>query len=289
MTYRYQAVLEYDGRWFAGWQKQAGMLTVQAVMEQALSQLCGHNVEVQVAGRTDAGVHAVGQVVHFDLANPPNDFHLMSGANYYIREIFNREKRRILQALPATVMGGSLLLEQFLNTLNQPISLKYCRPVEDKFHSRFSALGKTYLYRINIGRAIGALEEGYCWHLWTPLDLKLMQQASRYLIGEHDFSSFRGVHCQAHSPIRHIDSIEFITRQDGLDIRIHGNAFLHHMVRNIVGTLVLLSQKHRPPIAMETILLAKQRAQAGVTAPAGGLYLRRVDYPEPWTLPVELS
>lgn len=274
--YRYKAIVSYDGRWFSGWQRQDGQLSVQEVLENALSQLANQPIQLTVAGRTDAGVHALGQTIHFDFPKLISEFHLVSGVNHYIRQFFAQAKQQLLTALPAVSQG--ILLPAFLTTITQPIAMLSCQPTSPTFNSRFDSRDKTYLYRIFTGRHIDPLEEGRGWHLWNKLDPSLMQQAGNILLGEHDFSSFRDAACQAKTPNRCINSLQVVSHPELLEIIINGNAFLHHMVRNIVGTLQLFGKGKLQPVQMQQILAARDRRCAGPTAPACGLYLVAVYY-----------
>ena len=245
--------LEYDGRGFRGWQIQRpGVRTVQDQVESALSKVADHPVSVVCAGRTDAGVHARGQVVHFD----------------------SPAERR----LRAWVLG--------CNThLPGDVSISWARQVSADFHARYSALARSYRYKI-LNRAVrSALYSGRAtWHHY-PLDADLMHQAGQVLLGEHDFSSFRAKDCQSKTPFRNVHSLRVARNGDWVLLDITANAFLHHMVRNIAGVLIAIGQGERPVAWAEQVLYARERAQGGVTAPPDGLYLQAVRYEAEWGLP----
>ena len=239
--------LEYKGTNYHGWQRQDGLATVQGEVEQALSQVADHNVEVFCAGRTDVGVHAKGQVIHFD----------------------TEAKRK----LDAWVSGGN-------SYLPHDISILWAKEVDAEFHARFSAMARNYRYLIYNYKIRSALyADQVAWHV-KELDEKRMLEAAQYLIGEHDFSSFRGCDCQAKTPMRNVQQIK-IKRQNRLIILdIKANAFLMHMVRNIAGLLMAIGGHKQEPIWAKQVLEACDRRVAGITAPACGLYLTRVHYPD---------
>jgi tRNA pseudouridine38-40 synthase len=243
---RFRLLVEYDGTPFVGWQRQPVGTSVQGVLEQALQRLCGMPVAVQAAGRTDAGVHARGQVVHADL---PRDFPadtVRDAVNFHVRP--------------------------------HPVAVLMAEPVDDGFHARFSATGRAYVYRILNRRAPAVLERSRMWWVPVPLDDAAMAAAARHLLGRHDFTSFRAAACQANSPVKTLDVLD--VRRDGESIAIHAAArsFLHHQVRNMVGTLKLVGEGKWPPEAVGAALAARSRAAAGPTAPPEGLYLTEVRY-----------
>ncbi|MBM5812012.1 MAG: tRNA pseudouridine(38-40) synthase TruA [Gammaproteobacteria bacterium] len=244
--------IEYEGSRYAGWQAQPGLLTIQGEIERALARIADHPVAVVCAGRTDAGVHASGQVAHFDTSalRPPHGWVL--GANSH---------------LPAA------------------IALRWATPIESGFHARYSALARSYRYLIVQGRTRPALLHGRVCHLRATLDAERMQAAGRHLIGEHDFSAFRGADCQSRSPIRRVDEIRVVATGPFVVIEVTANAFLHHMVRNISGTLIAVGSGERPPEWVAEVLATRDRRAAGVTAPAAGLYLVSVRYPDGAGLP----
>jgi tRNA pseudouridine38-40 synthase len=244
--------VEYDGTDFCGWQSQDGARTVQGVVEQALSTVANHAVNVTCAGRTDSGVHAVGQVVHFD-------------------SVANRSMR-------SWILGCN-------SNLPRDVSIVWAQAVDDEFHARFRATARSYRYVIlNRMTRPAMLRDRVCWH-HQPLDEKRMAAAARHLVGEHDFSSFRALACQAKHPVRTVHSLEVTRQGDYIMIDVRANAFLHHMVRNIGGVLIAIGEGERDPSWARELLGIRDRAVGGVTAPAGGLYLVRVDYPERFELP----
>ena len=247
MMRRILITIEYDGGPFHGWQRQVNGRTVQQVLEEAAHQLTGQETLVQAAGRTDAGVHASGQAAHLD-----------------VPEKFDAE--RVMAALNALVG-------------QQPVSVIAAREVPADFHARFSATGRRYLYRILPRRQPPALDLGRVWHHKTALDTDAMQCAADMLIGRHDFTSFRATHCQADSPVRTLDTLDVASA--GAEIHIHAAArsFLHHQVRNMVGTLALVGAGKLHPEQVAAALAACDRSAAGPTAPPEGLYLTAVSYP----------
>lgn len=243
---RYKATVEYDGSNFHGWQRQDSVPSVQQSIEHAIKLFCNEEVEIHTAGRTDAGVHAIAQVFHFDLLQIHDPFKIMSAVNHHMK--------------PA------------------PISLLAVETIDDEFHARFSAKKRYYLYRIINRRAPLALEYNRAWQVPVALDAQLMQQAASYLIGFHDFTSFRDTECQSKSPLKTLDEIRIERIGEEIKIYVSAKSFLHHMVRNITGTLKMVGEGKWPPEYMLEILAAKNRSSAGPTAPACGLYLTKVDY-----------
>lgn len=243
---RYKLVLEYDGTGFVGWQRQDNGLSVQAVLEAALEGLSGEAVATVAAGRTDAGVHARGQVAHADLprAFPPAT--VMNALNYYLR--------------PA------------------PVAVLDCAAVDDDFHARFSATRRHYLYRILNRRAPPALEADRVWHVVRPLDAAAMHAAAQALVGRHDFSSFRAAQCQARSPVKTLDALAVERAGDEVRIATYARSFLHNQVRAMVGSLKLVGEGKWRPADLEAALAVRNRQAAGPNAPPGGLYLMRIDY-----------
>lgn len=245
--------VQYDGTGFRGWQTQsAGVRTVQASLERALARVADHSVGLTCAGRTDAGVHAIAQVVHFD-----------TQASRPVR---------------AWVRGSNAHLPPDL-------SLSWACEVPEEFHARFSARARRYRYLI-----YNHPQRSPLWHTratwyYRPLDVARMYEASRVLIGEHDFSAFRTAECQAHHPIRKIQELTIERRGDGVLLEIEANAFLHHMVRNIVGVLLAIGTGDRPVEWAMEVLKGRDRTRAGITAPAEGLYLLAVRYPPQFGLP----
>jgi tRNA pseudouridine38-40 synthase len=244
--------VEYDGTRYAGWQSQPGLPTIQESVQQALSAVADHPVSAVAAGRTDAAVHATGQVVHFDTSADRPLRGWVLGANTH---------------LPAD------------------IALNWAIDVDRDFHARYTALARSYRYCL-LQRATrpALLRDRVCW-VRAALDVAAMHEAAQALAGEHDFSSFRAVECQSPTPMRHIDAI--VVSGDGalVTIEITANAFLHHMVRNIAGSLMQVGEGRRSPNWIGQILAARDRSRAGITAPAAGLYLWKVRYPASLQVP----
>lgn len=238
--------LEYDGSAYAGWQSQPHAQCIQANLEQALSFVADQPVAVTAAGRTDAGVHAHMQVVHFDTTARRSGRAWTLGAN---------------TRLPAD------------------ISALWAREVPAAFHARYSALSRSYRYLILNRTARPALDRLRAGWVRQPLDAQRMREAAGWLVGEHDFSSFRAAECQSSTPRRQVHSIDIDRRGDELSIEVTANAFLHHMVRNIVGVLISIGTGDREPIWARTVLEARDRRRGGITAPPQGLYLVGVRYP----------
>ncbi|MEW9898577.1 tRNA pseudouridine(38-40) synthase TruA [Chitinivorax sp. PXF-14] len=238
--------LEYDGRPYNGWQSQPNRNTVQDKLEAALSELASEPVAVFAAGRTDAGVHAAMQVVHFDTtANRPLTA-WVRGVNRY---------------LPAS------------------IAVRWAQPVADDFHARFSAVGRRYRYLLFSHPVRSALLQGRAGWCHNQLNVDFMREAAAYLLGEHDFSAFRAAECQAKSPVKQLTQLG-IRLDDGLiSLELRANAFLHHMVRNIVGCLVYVGSGRHPPEWMRDVLLSRDRKLAAPTFSPDGLYLSGVEYP----------
>ena len=243
---RYRITLEYDGTDFVGWQRQENGPSVQQAVEEAIAGFCGETVTVFSAGRTDAGVHALGQVAHFDLAKEA-DAHT-------VREALNAHLR------PA------------------PVAVLEAEAVDPQFHARFDAVERRYLYRILNRRAPPTLDRGRVWQVTVPLDADAMHDAAQALIGQHDFTSFRAAECQAKSPVKTLDEIAVTRHGDELRITARARSFLHHQVRNFAGTLKLVGEGKWRRTDVEAALGARDRAAAGPTAPAQGLYLVSVLY-----------
>ncbi len=243
---RFKLLLEYDGGPYVGWQRQKNGHSVQAALETAARAFCGKDIAVHGAGRTDAGVHALGQVAHIDIAQ-------------------DRDSETVLDAL-----------NHFL--IDEPIVVLAAEAVNGEFHARFSATGRHYRYRILNRRPRPAVNRGQVWWVPTVLDEEAMNDAAQELIGEHDFTSFRATLCQAKSPVKSIEKLT--VRRDGEEILIEVSArsFLHHQVRNIAGTLSLVGKGKWTRKDVADALAARERSAGGPTAPAGGLYLVRVDY-----------
>lgn len=244
--------VEYDGTAFHGWQTQSGVRTVQDELERALAKLADHPIGVTVAGRTDAGVHGIGQVVHFDT-----------------------EARR---QTGSWVLGTNSFLPR-------DICVLWARPVEDAFHARFSAIARRYRYLIlNRGSRPALLRSRVTWE-FRALDADRMAAAARHLVGEHDFSAFRAQECQAKSPVRTLHHLDARREGDFISIDAEANGFLHHMVRNIAGVLMSIGMGKAEPEWADEVLQGRDRARGGVTAPASGLYLMQVRYPPHYRIP----
>jgi len=243
---RYKLTIEYDGAGFAGWQRQMNSLSVQEALETAISRFCGERVPVHGAGRTDAGVHALGQTAHLDLAKAAPPEVLRSAVNHHLR--------------PAA------------------ITVLAAEPAPADFDARLSATCRIYLYRILNRRAPPALERGRVWHVAPPLDVAAMREGARHLIGHHDFSTFRDSLCQAKSPLKTLDALELRRAGDEIHIEARARSFLHRQVRNMAGTLKLvgLGRWHSDDVARA--LAARDRRAGGPTAPPEGLYLVEVRY-----------
>lgn len=243
---RYSCIIEYEGTDYHGWQKQNDCPSIQQSLIEAIEKFCGQKVDVIASGRTDAGVHAIAQVAHFDLNKNHPIEKVMGAINFHLRP--------------------------------QPISVIDCKVVDENFHARFSANKRYYVYRIINRRAPLVLESNRAWHVAVPLNVSLMEDAAKVLIGRHDFSSFRDSHCQAKSPVRTLDNISINKSGDLVEINIDAQSFLHHMVRIIVGTLKLVGEGKWNKGDLVEALESKKREFAGPTAPACGLYFEKVDY-----------
>ena len=244
--------VEYDGSAYAGWQRQESAPSVQAVTERALSCIAAAPVELVCAGRTDAGVHAHGQVAHFDTAAV-------------------REPR-------SWVLGAN-------SELPRDVSLWFAQAVPDHFHARFSAEARTYRYLILNRGARSALNARRVAWVHRRLDAERMQEAARALIGVHDFSAFRAAECQAKSPVRRMERLTVERHGDWVVIEATANAFLHHMVRNIAGVLITVGRADAPSSWAAEVLAGRDRTRAAATAPADGLYFAAVRYPGVFALP----
>lgn len=243
---RYKLVIEYDGGGFVGWQRQDNGPSIQAALEDAVAGFCGERVVVTGAGRTDAGVHALGQVAHLDLAKAPAPDTLRDALNAHLR--------------PA------------------PIAVLAAERVDHDFHARFSATGRRYLYRIVNRRAPLALARGRAWFVPAPLDATTMHEAAQVLVGRHDFTSFRAAECQAKSPVKTLDRLTVERSGEEVEIRAGARSFLHRQVRNMVGSLKLVGEGKWRRADLAAALAACDRRAAGPAAPAEGLYLAGVDY-----------
>lgn len=249
---RWALGVEYDGRDYVGWQRQKDGPSVQAELEEALGFVAGHPIDLQCAGRTDAGVHATGQVIHLDTMARREERNWLLGAN---------------ARLPSS------------------IALLWARRVPQTFHARFSARGRYYRYVIANQAVRPAIHStGVAWWRY-PLDAERMHEAAQLFRGTHDFSSLRAAACQAKSAVKTIHAISVARQGRYVVLDVHANAFLHHMVRNIAGVLLPIGQDRRGPEWVRQVLTARDRRASGVTAPAGGLYLVGVDYHPVFSLP----
>lgn len=254
---RWKLTIEYDGRPFSGWQRQeVGIPSVQAALEEALYKFCQQRITLYVAGRTDAGVHARGQVAHFDLDygdRPLTAYDLAKALNAHLRGV--------------------------------PVVVLQAEAVAADFHARFMAVNKLYTYRVLCRAAPTTYDRGLIWQIWRRLDVPAMQAGAAYLLGHHDFTTFRDSECQAKSPFKTLDRLDLeMLPYDGcggIEIRFHveGRSFLHHQVRNMVGTLALVGEGKWQPQDMQKALVACDRTKGGPTAPPDGLSLVRIDYP----------
>lgn len=255
---RWKITIEYDGRDYAGFQVQDNVPTVQEEIEKALKKFCQQDIRITVAGRTDSGVHARGQVAHFDL-----DYKTSDGED---RPLSGFELAKAINA----------------HLIPQPITIIDAQEVDDEFHARFNAKIKTYRYLIVNRPYPLALDQGRAWWRKKPLDVKPMHDAAQALVGKHDFTTFRDSDCQAKSPIRSIEEISVraveIPQGQEITIIVKGRSFLHHMVRNIVGTLSMVGEGKWSKNDVEAALAAKDRTEGGPTAPSDGLYLDRIDF-----------
>lgn len=245
--------VEYFGTNYSGWQRNHHVVTVQAMVEKAISKVANHEVQVVCAGRTDAGVHGIGQVIHFE-----------SDAE---------------RSIKSWVMGCNA-------NLPKDITVTWAKAMPEEFHARFSAFKRRYRYVIFNRRMRPALLEGRVTWEYRPLDETRMAEAGQYLLGEHDFTSFRDAECQSRTPVREVLRLDVTRRKDMVIMDIEANAFLHHMVRNTAGVLLAIGRGEKEPIWAKEVLEARDRTAASVTAPSGGLYFMEVSYPPQFELPV---
>jgi len=244
---RWRLTVEYDGGPFMGWQRQDHGPSVQQTLEEALERMTGEKASFTAAGRTDAGVHAFAMPVHVDVERSLTAHRLREGLNALVRP--------------------------------QPVSVLEVEEVADDWHARFSCAGRRYLYRILNRRAPPALEHGRAWHIAVPLDVDAMQEGAAMLVGRHDFTTFRSVHCQSDSPLKTLDRLE--VRREGEEIHIEAAArsFLHHQVRSMVGCLAMVGRRQWSPDDIRKALEARDRAALGLNAPPHGLYFAEAIYP----------
>lgn len=244
---RFRFTVEYDGRPFVGWQRQDNGSSVQQALEDAVFGFCGERAVVQGAGRTDAGVHALGQVAHVDIDKPAVADTVRDAVNFHLRP--------------------------------WPVAVLRVQAVDRQFHARFDATARRYRYRIVNRRAPLALDAGRAWPVNVPLDAGKMHEAAQRLVGQHDFSSFRAAMCQAKSPVKTLSSLTVSRHGEAIEIDVEARSFLHNQVRIMVGTLKQVGEGRWSADDVSEALEAKDRAAAGATAPPDGLYLVGVDYP----------
>lgn len=242
----YKLIVEYDGAPFKGWQRQPEQPTVQGAIEAAVLKCTQESVTIGSAGRTDTGVHATGQVAHLGLEKPWESSKLREALNFHLRPL--------------------------------PISILHVEEAVDEFDARFSAKSRHYRYRIINRRAPLALDAGRAWHVKHELDAKAMHEGAQCLIGHHDFTTFRHVHCQAKSPVKTLDQLDVEQQGDTIFITASARSFLHNQVRSLVGCLVFVGDGHWTKADLEKALHAKDRSRCAPVAPAHGLYLYKVSY-----------
>ena len=243
---RFALTVEYDGRPFQGWQRQAHGPSVQQALEEAAFAVTGERAAVYAAGRTDGGVHALAMRAHLDIAKPIAPFRLMEALNARVR--------------PA------------------PVAVTACEVVAEDWHARFSCVGRAYEYRIVNRRAPLTWERGLAWQVPQPLDAEAMAAAAAVLVGRHDFTTFRSAHCQADSPLRTLDRLEVAREGERVTVRAAARSFLHHQVRSMVGCLALVGMGRWTPADMAGALAATDRAALGLNAPPDGLWFVRAEY-----------
>jgi tRNA pseudouridine38-40 synthase len=244
---RWRLTVEFDGGPFVGWQRQAIGTSVQGVLEQAIGRMTGEPVAVHGAGRTDAGVHALAMEAHADIAKPLTEHRLREGLNALVRP--------------------------------HPVSVLDVAKVADDWHARFSCTGRRYLYRILNHRAPPALLRGKVWHIGTPLNVDAMIDGAGMLLGTHDFTTFRSIHCQSASPVKSLDQLAVVRVDDEVHIRAAARSFLHHQVRSMVGCLAMVGRGQWEPDDIARALAARDRTALGLNAPPEGLYFAGADYP----------
>jgi tRNA pseudouridine38-40 synthase len=243
---RWRLTVEYDGGPFMGWQRQDHGPSVQQSLEEAIEQITGEDIRLHCAGRTDAGVHALAMTAHCDIAKPLTEHRLREGANALVR--------------PA------------------PVAVTGAEPVPDDWHARFSCSGRRYLYRILNRRAPPALDRGRLWHIPQPLHVAAMAEGAAHLVGRHDFTTFRSVHCQSDSPVKTLDLLTVERVGGEVHVRAAARSFLHHQVRSMVGCLALVGLRRWLPDDIRTALEARDRGALGLNAPPHGLYFVEAIY-----------
>lgn len=249
---RYRFTIEYNGAPYKGWQRQDDMPSVQGALEEALSKLGEEKILVQGAGRTDAGVHAFGQVAHADLARPWKPFRLMEAMNAHLRQA------------------------------GEPVAILDCVETDEEFHARFSATLRRYVYRIICRRAPLTFERGLAWNVKSPLNVDAMDEAAKLLLGEHDFTTFRSTECQAKSPVKTLDTLDVSSQalngMDVIEISTTARSYLHNQVRSLTGCLKAVGTGQWSQADLTQALEAKDRSACAPVAPAHGLYLVSVSY-----------
>jgi len=245
---RYKLTIEYDGRLYAGWQRQANAPSVQQALEEAFFRFCGEELVVHAAGRTDAGVHARGQIGHVTFSRP-------------------RSPNEIREAVNAHLMG-------------EGVAVLLVEEASEDFDARFSAIKRHYLYRIMNRRAPLTFDRGLVWLVTRKLDVGAMHEAAQCLVGKHDFTTFRDTQCQANSPVRTLERISVTRSGDEIHVEVSALSFLHRQVRSMVGSLEHVGSGKWSAADLRAALEARDRARCGMVAPPDGLYLMQVDYPE---------
>lgn len=245
---RFAFTVEYDGRPFMGWQRQAHGPSVQQAIEDAIGAVTGERAIVHAAGRTDAGVHGIAMRAHADIAKTIAPFRLMEAINAHLRP--------------------------------HPVAILACEPVADDWHARFSCIGRSYVYRIANRRAPLTFDQGLTWRVGQPLDAAAMHAAAQILVGRHDFTTFRSAHCQSNSPVKTLDHLSVAREGDRIAIHAAARSFLHHQVRSMVGCLAMVGMGRWQADDLRAALEAKDRAALGLNAPPDGLYFVRADYPQ---------
>lgn len=243
---RYRIIVEYDGTPFVGWQSQAEGVSVQGALQEAILRFCGEHVVVKGAGRTDAGVHALAQVAHFDLTRAWEPFRVQEAVNFHLK--------------------------------SHAVAVLDCAGVDTSFDARFSAIARHYRYRILCRRARPVLEANRVWWMTRDLDAQAMGDAAKGFIGRHDFTTFRAAQCQAHSPVKTLDAFKVTRAGDEIVLEVSARSFLHNQVRSMAGSLKLVGEGKWSAADLSAALAARDRRACGPVAPAAGLYLARVDY-----------
>lgn len=243
---RFALTVEFDGRPFMGWQRQAHGPSVQQAIEDALERITGEKATLHCAGRTDAGVHGLGMRAHADIAKDIVPFRLMEALNAHLRP--------------------------------DPVAILTCDAVPEDWHARFSCVGRAYVYRILNRRAPLTFEKGLVWQVPQPLDEAAMAEGAAHLIGRHDFTTFRSAHCQAQSPVKTLDRLEVVREGERIAIHAEARSFLHHQVRSMVGCLALVGMGTWQPTDMAAALGAQDRGALGLNAPPDGLYFVEARY-----------